>query len=44
LTIQGDPHAEGFYLAVGALPAGKRDSASIPGRELPVYTITLSDE
>jgi len=30
LVIQGDPHAEGFYVRCGARPIGKRESASIP--------------
>lgn len=41
LVIQGDPHAGRFYLAVGARRAGSRESASVPGRMLPVYEIPL---
>jgi GNAT superfamily N-acetyltransferase len=42
LVIQGDPHAERFYLAAGAVPAGQRESASIPGRMLPLFLIEVS--
>ena len=41
IDIQGDPNAEEFYLAVGALTCGYRESLSIPGRQLPVFRITL---
>ena len=41
MEIQGDPHAEGFYLAMGATPVGFRESHSIPGRQLPVYRLSL---
>ena len=41
LTIQGDPHAEKFYLAAGGRLAGDRESASIPGRFLPVFAIAI---
>ena len=41
MEIQGDPHAEGFYLAMGATPVGFRESQSIPGRQLPVYRLNL---
>ena len=41
VTIQGDPNADEFYLAVGAVQAGYRESASIPGRYLPVYKLHL---
>ena len=41
IVIQGDPNAESFYLAVGAVACGYRESLSIPGRQLPVFTITL---
>lgn len=39
LHVQGDPHAEGFYRAVGGVPAGSRESGSIRGRILPLFTI-----
>lgn len=41
MTIQGDPNAEGFYLAMGATSTGRRESASIPGRYLPTFAIGL---
>ncbi len=41
LIIQGDPHAEGFYRAVGARRAGTRESESLPGRHLPLFEISL---
>ncbi len=42
IVIQGDPNAEGFYLAVGARRAGERESGSIPGRFLPLFEIDLA--
>ena len=42
LTIQGDPHAAGFYLAVGAKEIGARESGSIPGRLLPLYKLDVA--
>ncbi|MEO1298031.1 MAG: GNAT family N-acetyltransferase [Cyanobacteria bacterium J06636_16] len=42
LLIQGDPNAEGFYRAVGAQYIGDRESASIPGRLLPVFSISIA--
>ncbi len=41
LVIQGDPNAQGFYLATGALPTGQRESTSIPGRYLPTFAVRL---
>jgi GNAT superfamily N-acetyltransferase len=41
LEIEGDPHAEAFYLAVGARRIGERASASIPGRVLPLFALTV---
>ncbi len=41
IVIQGDPNAEAFYLSVGAQACGYRESQSIPGRQLPVFTIKL---
>lgn len=41
LTIDADPHAEGFYLRMGAVRVGETPSASIPGRMLPLLRITL---
>ncbi len=42
ILIQGDPHAASFYLAAGAQLTGERESASISGRSLPLFTIYLS--
>lgn len=42
LIIQGDPHAEKFYLAAGARRTGSRESCSIPGRQLPLFCIDLT--
>ena len=36
LTIDADPHAEPFYLAMGAVRVGEVPSGSIPGRVLPL--------
>ena len=44
LIIQGDPHAEGFYLAAGGKKSGSRESESVPGRRLPLFVIDLDDE
>lgn len=41
LEVQGDPHARRFYEAVGGRLVGTRPSASIPGRELPLFEIAL---
>jgi GNAT superfamily N-acetyltransferase len=41
LVIQGDPHAAGFYRAAGAHQVGSRESASIPGRMLPLFELNL---
>jgi GNAT superfamily N-acetyltransferase len=35
ITIDADPHAEAFYLAMGAVRVGEVASESIPGRVLP---------
>jgi GNAT superfamily N-acetyltransferase len=43
LVIQGDPHAEGFYVRCGAVRIGDRESASIPGRMLPVFEMRLDN-
>ncbi|WP_040481960.1 GNAT family N-acetyltransferase [Luminiphilus syltensis] len=42
LIIQGDPNAEKLYRAPGGKPNGTRESASIPVRELPFFTVDLS--
>ena len=41
LLIQGDPHAEKFYVAAGGELIGSRESESIPGRFLPLFRIEL---
>lgn len=41
MEIQGDPNAEPFYFAAGAVKIGRRESLSIKGRYLPVYEIDL---
>ena len=41
LVIQGDPHAAAFYEAAGAVRIGERESTSIPGRLLPLYSLSL---
>lgn len=41
MIIQGDPHTGSFYLAVGALMCGSRESGSIPNRHLPLYELVL---
>ncbi|MFJ9694053.1 GNAT family N-acetyltransferase [Kitasatospora sp. NPDC101183] len=42
LTIDADPNAEPFYLAMGATRIGSTPSGSIPGRELPLLEMTLT--
>ena len=41
LIIQGDPNAQKFYVAAGGKLIGKKASASIPGRSLPLFEIDL---
>lgn len=41
ILIHGDPHAVGFYLAMGARYAGEVPSGSIPGRMLPLFQLPL---
>ena len=41
VVIQADPNAEQFYEAVGAVRCGERESASIPGRMLPLLEVRL---
>lgn len=41
LVIQGDPNAEKFYLAAGAVRSGSKESRSIAGRKLPLFTVNL---
>ena len=42
LSIDSDPFAEGFYLAMGATRVGSVPSGSIPGRELPRLTFATT--
>jgi GNAT superfamily N-acetyltransferase len=42
MEIQADPHAEAFYTATGARRIGVKESASVPGRELPLMEIDLT--
>ncbi|MCX4535092.1 GNAT family N-acetyltransferase [Streptomyces sp. NBC_00841] len=42
LTIDADPNAEPFYLAMGAVRIGATPSGSIPGRELPLLEYVLT--
>jgi GNAT superfamily N-acetyltransferase len=42
LIVQGDPNAAAFYAAAGGTRIGERASGSIPGRFLPVYSISLA--
>lgn len=41
LKIDSDPHAEGFYLKMGAVKIGKVPSGAIPGRFLPMLKIEV---
>ncbi len=41
LIIQGDPNATAFYIAVGGRQIGTRESASIAGRQLPLFEIAI---
>lgn len=41
IKLQGDPFAENFYLANGAVKVGETESQSIPGRFLPLLEICL---
>ncbi|TQF03145.1 GNAT family N-acetyltransferase [Kitasatospora acidiphila] len=41
LTIDADPCAADFYAAHGAVRTGETPSGSIPGRTLPVFTVTV---
>ncbi|MEU6012591.1 GNAT family N-acetyltransferase [Streptomyces sp. NPDC047515] len=42
VTIDADPNAEPFYLAMGAVRIGATPSGSIPGRELPLLEVGLT--
>ena len=41
LTIQSDPHAAGFYRAMGARLVAETPSTVFPGRLLPTFQLTL---
>jgi hypothetical protein len=41
LEIQGDPNAARFYERVGARRIGERESASVPGRMLPLFELAV---
>ncbi len=41
LTVQSDPHAEGFYRAMGMVRVGETPSTVIPGRVLPQLGMVL---
>ena len=43
MVIQSDPHAEGFYLHMGARRVGERASDSIPGRVLPLFVLETAE-
>jgi len=43
LTIDSDPHGEGFYRAMGARRVGEMPSGSTPGRLLPLLVVDLDD-
>lgn len=42
LTIDADPYAEAFYLAMGAIRTGSVPSGSVAGRELPRLTFATT--
>ncbi|MDX1523819.1 MAG: GNAT family N-acetyltransferase [Anaerolineae bacterium] len=44
LVIQGDPHAERFYRAAGGQVVGSKESASVPGRTLPLFHVELREK
>lgn len=41
LLVQSDPHAEGFYRAMGAARIGTKPSTVFPGKELPLLRLAL---
>jgi GNAT superfamily N-acetyltransferase len=43
LTLDSDPHAEDFYLHMGAVRIGEVPSTAIPGRSLPLLRMDLAD-
>ena len=44
MIIQSDPNAERFYRAAGGQVTGRRESGSIPGRQLPTLAIDLTTQ
>ncbi|MGH3486300.1 MAG: GNAT family N-acetyltransferase [Actinopolymorphaceae bacterium] len=42
VTLDADPYAEPFYLAMGAIRIGLTPSGSISGRELPLLEVSLA--
>ena len=42
ITLEADPGAEPFYLAMGARRCGSIPSGSIPGRPLPVLEMAFA--
>lgn len=44
ITIESDPYAEAFYLAMGARKVGEVASSLRPGRTLPLLEFTLDPE
>lgn len=42
MSIQSDPHAEGFYRAMGALRIGEAPSTVFPDRQLPLLIFSLA--
>lgn len=44
LTIDADPNAEPFYLAMGAERIGSTPSGSIPGRTLPLLALPVTPD
>ena len=44
IVLQSDPHAEGFYLAMGAHRAGESESTVTPGRMLPLLRFQLHED
>ena len=41
IYIQADPNAAGFYKAMGGILTSQKESASVPGRFLPLYILKL---
>jgi hypothetical protein len=41
LRVEADPHAEGFYLTMGARRIGEAPSGSVPDRALPLLVFPV---